>query len=44
MDDIIDAICLSVTANLAGQNRFKIIPHNPMEDDTGLLMQMVIPD
>lgn len=44
MDDIIDAICLSVTANLAGQNRFKIIPHNPMEDDTRLLMQMVIPD
>lgn len=44
MDDIIDALCLSVTANLAGQNRYKIIPPNPMEDDTGLRMQMVIPD
>lgn len=44
MDDIFDAICLSVTANLAGQNKYEIIPLNPMEDDTGLRMQMVIPN
>lgn len=44
MDDIVDAICLTVTANLATQGSFEIIPQNPMRDETDLLMQMVIPE
>ena len=43
MDDIIDAICLSVTANLTSQGYFEIIPENPMMDDNGLIMQMILP-
>lgn len=43
VDDIIDAICLAVTANLAEQGLCEAIPANPMKDDTGLYMQMVIP-
>lgn len=43
IDDIIDAICLSVTANLAAQVDFEAIPENPMMDDNGLFMQMIIP-
>ena len=43
IDDIVDAICLAVTANLVSQGRFEVIPENPMSDETGLLMQMVIP-
>ncbi len=43
IDDIVDAICLAVTANLAAQGCYEIIPEIPMQDETGLLMQMVIP-
>jgi 8-oxo-dGTP diphosphatase len=43
IDDIVDALCLTVSANIAAQGYFKIIPENPMIDETGLLMQMVIP-
>lgn len=43
IDDIVDAICLTVTANIVAQNCFEIIPKNPMRDETDLLMQMVIP-
>jgi 8-oxo-dGTP diphosphatase len=43
IDDIVDALCLAVTANIAAQGYFEIIPENPMSDETGLLMQMVIP-
>lgn len=43
VDDIIDAICLAVTGNLVAQCKYKIIPEDPMEDETGLLMQMVVP-
>lgn len=43
IDDILDAICLCVTANLASQGYYEVIPENPMYDDTGLLMQMIIP-
>lgn len=42
-DDILDAVCLAVTANLAVQGRTEIIPENPSTDDKGIIMQMVIP-
>ena len=42
-DDILDAICLAVTANLDAQGRSEIIPENPSTDDKGIKMQMVIP-
>ncbi len=43
VDDIIDAICLAVTANIVYQGNYDTIPNHPMKDETGLLMQMVIP-
>lgn len=42
-DDITDAVCLAITANLLAQGETETIPKEPMEDDTGLKMQMVIP-
>jgi len=42
-DDVLDAICLSVTAKLHSMNETEIIPSNPQRDDTGILMQMIIP-
>ncbi len=44
IDDIVDAICLAVSANLVGQEKYQVIPESPMEDETGLKMQMVIPE
>lgn len=38
-DDIIDAVCLSVTANIVNQGYYEIMPENPMNDENGLLMQ-----
>lgn len=43
LHDIIDAIRLAITANLVDQGKYEAIPENPMRDDTGLIMQMVIP-
>lgn len=43
VDDIIDAICLAVTANLVVQGQYEVIPPEPMKDDTGIFMQLVIP-
>lgn len=43
IDDIVDAICLAVTSNIVNQGDFEVIPENPMVDETGLLMQMVLP-
>lgn len=43
IDDIVDAVCLTVTSNISAQGYFEIIPENPMSDETDLLMQMVIP-
>jgi 8-oxo-dGTP diphosphatase len=43
VDDIVDAICLAVTSNIAAQGYFEIIHEIPMYDETGLLMQMAIP-
>ena len=42
-DDILDAVCLLVTANLAAQGKAEKIPENPAIDDEGIKMQMVIP-
>lgn len=42
-DDITDSVCLAVVANLYVQGKTERIPPEPMMDDTGLLMQMVIP-
>lgn len=42
VDDIVDAICLAVTANLAEQGLCEVIPEEPMIDETGLKMQMVV--
>jgi len=42
-DDIVDAICLAVTANLNYQGKGETIPAEPMIDDNGLIMHMVIP-
>lgn len=43
-DDIVDAICLAVTANLNDQGKGDSIPAEPMYDDNGLMMRMVIPE
>lgn len=42
-DDITDSVCLAITANLLAQGETETIPKEPMKDDTGLKMQMVIP-
>ena len=42
-DDITDSVCLAIVANLLMQGKTESIPPEPMMDDTGLLMQMVIP-
>ena len=43
IDDIVDAVCLVVAANIINHGYLEIIPENPMADETGLLMQMVLP-
>jgi 8-oxo-dGTP diphosphatase len=42
-DDIADAVCLSIVANLHAQHKTETIPEQPMKDKTGLLMQMIVP-
>ena len=42
-DDIVDAICLSVSANLEYQGKGETIPAEPMMDNNGLVMRMVMP-
>ena len=42
-DDIVDAVCLAVTANLDGQAKTETIPAEPMQDETGLYMKMTVP-
>lgn len=42
-DDILDAVCLAVTANLVIQGKTEVIPENPATDDYGIKMQMIIP-
>jgi 8-oxo-dGTP diphosphatase len=43
MDDITDSICLAIVSNLYCQGKTETIPARPMQDETGLLMQMVVP-
>lgn len=42
-DDVVDAICLMVTANLDTQGKAESIPESVQKDACGLDMQMVIP-
>lgn len=42
-DDVLDAVCLCVSANIVSQGKYQEVPEHPMTDDTGLLMQMIIP-
>ncbi|MDD3138345.1 MAG: DUF429 domain-containing protein [Lachnospiraceae bacterium] len=43
MDDIADAVCLAIVANLKSLDMTETIPKRPMKDETGLFMQMVVP-
>ncbi len=40
-EDVLDAVCLAVTAKLGCENGFQTIPENPVCDSHGLKMQMV---
>lgn len=42
-DDIIDAACLSVAAEMASSGIYRTLPEQPLTDEAGLLMQMVLP-
>ena len=42
-DDIIDAVCLAVTASLKDNGNCETVPEKPCMDAKGLFMQMVIP-
>ena len=41
-EDVLDALCLAVSAKLGCENGFKTIPANPSCDSRGLKMQMVL--
>lgn len=43
MDDLLDAVCLAVTAALIREGKTECIPTSPMKDVRGLYMQMIIP-
>lgn len=40
-EDVLDAVCLAVSAKLGCENGFQTIPENPLCDSRGLKMQMV---
>ena len=42
-DDLLDAVCLAVTAALSAQEMCDTIPKNPEEDNKGLYMKMTVP-
>jgi len=42
VNDILDAVCLAVTAQRGSENGFVTVPTIPSADRTGLLMQMVL--
>ena len=42
-DDIMDAVCLAVSAALKAHGMCETIPENPDKDSRGLAMQMVVP-
>ncbi|MBP3818631.1 MAG: DUF429 domain-containing protein [Butyrivibrio sp.] len=43
-DDILDAICLAVTASMKDKGQCETVPDKPCMDARGLFMQMVIPN
>lgn len=43
MDDVTDAVCLALVANMKSLGNTETIPDKPMVDETGLLMQMIVP-
>ena len=42
-DDVIDAVCLAVTASMKNKGHCETVPEKPCKDARGLFMQMVIP-
>ena len=42
-DDLLDAVCLTVTAALSAQGQCETIPPEPEQDDTGLYMKLTVP-
>lgn len=42
-DDIMDALCLAVSATYKAHGMFETIPENPEKDARGLIMQMIAP-
>ena len=42
-DDIMDAICLAVSAALKAHGMYETIPEKPEKDVRGLIMQMIVP-
>ena len=42
-DDLIDAICLAVTAVMHAHGQSETIPEQPERDEKGLLMQLTVP-
>lgn len=42
-DDILDAICMAVTAAMNAHGMCETIPAKPVEDSKGLKMQMIVP-
>ena len=43
-DDLLDAVCLAVTARMASQGMCETIPSEPEQDDTGLYVKLTIPN
>ena len=41
-DDIMDALCLAVSAAFKAHGMFETIPENPEKDARGLIMQMIV--
>lgn len=41
--EVIDAVCLAVAADLMSKGKYRTLPEEPMEDETGILMRIVIP-
>ena len=42
-DDLMDAVCLAVTAALAAEGMCETLPSEPEQDDTGLYMMLTVP-
>jgi len=42
-DDMLDAVCLAVTAALSAQGMCETIPEEPEQDETGLYMKLTVP-